>query len=158
MAYVKIEPSGCCINKGNIQVRLSMYLEPTDPRYSEHHVFVVDTTSKEYLAGYQGKLDAEGSPVDQADYDKWVDGLPHVWRDNPFNNHFIYVDGSVSTTEILEQAQDYLQEFFDGWSKGDSPEKIWQSKIRPVVTEKTLTPTQLSTANTKLNQIKVMVI
>lgn len=158
MPYVKIEPSGCCIHKGWIQVRLSFYLEPTDPRYNEHHVYVVDTTSQAWLRGYKGKVDSMGSPINQADYDTWVAGLPHIWRDNPFHNHFIFVDSTTSATEILKQAQDSFNEFFAGWAEGKDMTQVWLSKARPMLTSKTLSPAQLSSANTRLSQIKAMVL
>lgn len=39
MAYAKIEPTGCCVHKGLIQVRINLYLEFGDPRYDEHHIW-----------------------------------------------------------------------------------------------------------------------
>lgn len=158
MAYVKIEPSGCCIYKGRIQVRLSFCLEPTDPRHSEHHVYVVDEMSPLFKSGYKGKLGAMGAPVNQADHDAWIASLPHVWRDNPFHNHLIYVDATTSNAEILRQAQASFQEFFAGWSDGKSMIQVWKSKPRPVFAAKVLSPQQLTTANNKLAQIKAMVI
>lgn len=158
MAKVKIEPSGCCINKGWIQVRLSMYLEPTDPRYNEHHVFVVDETSRKWLNGYKGVVDTMGSPVDQANYDAWIDSLPHIWRDNPFNNHFIYVDETDSNATILLKIEAAFTEFFNGWSQYKEMEEVWHSKARPQLVSKTLTLTQITAANTRLTQIKAMVI
>lgn len=177
MAFVKLEPSGCVIHKGNIQVRLSMYLEPADARYSEHHVFVVDETSPEWLKGYPGEvktipvsqlsLETNGSwtilsedqgqvtiPADQADYDAWLAGLPHIWRDNPFHNHFIYVDGSATDAQIQKQAQDYLAEFYAGWSQNQKMEDVWHSKFRPRFTEKVLTSTQVTAVEARLSQLK----
>ncbi len=157
MAKVKIEPSGCVIHKGKIQIRLSMYLDPIDPRYSEHHVYVVDETSQKWKNGYKGAKNPDGSPI-QADYDAWIASLPHVWRDNPFNNHFIYVDADIPVADVKSQAQAYLNEFFTGWSEGKDMGAVWHSKPRPQFVSKTLTPMQLATVQTRLDQIKVMVI
>ena len=33
--YAKIEPSGCCVSHGSVQIRLAFYLEPGDARYEE---------------------------------------------------------------------------------------------------------------------------
>jgi len=158
MAYIKIEPSGCYIHKGRIQVRLCFYLEPTDPRYNEHHVYVVDETSQEWLGGYKGKVDAMSSPINQADYDTWIASLPHVWRDNPFHNHFIFIDADTTDSEILKQAQDAFQEFFDGWCKGKDMADVQHSKVRPAFVAKVLTAYQQLTCQNKLSQIKAMVI
>ncbi len=158
MAYIKIEPSGCVIHKGNIQVRLSMYLEPTDPRYNEHHVFVVDETSQQFLNGYKGKMTTEGIPVDQADYDAWIAGLPHIWRDNPFNNHFIYVDGNITITELKQKANDSFQEFFTCWSLGMNPIDVWHSKVRPVFVVKQLNEAEAIMTEYALREIKAIVI
>ncbi len=158
MAYIKIEPSGCCIYKGWIQVRLCFYLEPTDPRYNEHHVFVVDETSLQFKNGYKGKIDADGNPVNQADYDAWIASLPHIWRDNPFHNHFIFIDADTTDSEILKQAQDAFNEFFAGWCEGKEMADVWHSKVRPVFVTKVLTADQQLTCQNKLSQIKAMVI
>ncbi len=40
MPYAKVEPKGCVERHGNVQVKLSFYLEPGDARYDEHHVRV----------------------------------------------------------------------------------------------------------------------
>ena len=158
MAYTKIESSGCCIHKGWIQVRLCFYLEPADPRYNEHHVYVIDETSQAWKKGYKGAKDSMGSPVNQADYDAWIAGLPHIWRDNPFHNHFIFVDAVTPNTEILKQAQDSFNEFFAGWSEGKDMLDIWRSKVRPTLMSKTLSPAELTSTNNRLSQIKAMVI
>ncbi|GAG19174.1 unnamed protein product, partial [marine sediment metagenome] len=57
MAHAKLEPSGCGVHKDRVKLRISMYLEPSDPYYEKHHVYVPDPTSPEYLNGYQGEVD-----------------------------------------------------------------------------------------------------
>ena len=158
MSYIKIEPSGCGIYKGWIQVRLCFYLEPADPRYGEHHVFVVDETSQEFKDGYTGVVDAEGLPTDQSDYDTWVVSLPHIWRDNPFHNHFIFVDFNTPLTDIIKSAKEAFDEFLAGWKVGLDGNQVWHSRPRPKFVAKTLTAGQLALANMKLAQIKMMVI
>lgn len=155
---MKIEPYGCRIHKGLIQVKLCFYLEPTDPRYNEHHVYVIDETSREWLRGYKGKVDATGNPIDKDAYDTWFAALPHIWRDNPFNNHFIYVDVEATGNDILKQAHDSFNEFFGGWCESKDMMTVWQSKLRPQFIPKVLTSSQLALATTRLAQIKEMVI
>jgi len=110
MPYAKLEPSGCGIHKGRAKLRIDLFLEVGDPNYDKAHVFVVDETSPEFKAGYKGKLDAEGNP-DPADYEKWLDGLPHVWRDNPFHSHFIYPDKDATDADIKAQIERTLNYF-----------------------------------------------
>jgi hypothetical protein len=95
MAIAKIEPSGCTARKGKVQLRFSLYLEPGDPRYEEHHV----------------KVDGE-------------------WRDNPFHNHFVYVDADATDAEIQRLLAESLEEFFGLWVKGVSILEAW--KTRPL--------------------------
>lgn len=156
MAYIKVEPTGCCLNKGWIQVRLSFFLAPTDPRYSDHHVYVVDEASAEFKVGYKGKVDAMGQPLDWTDYQKWVDGLPHIWRDNPFHNHFLMVDGSITNTELLKQAQAAFTEFYAAWCKGQDLCEFWRAKRVPAKAAKVLTDAERLAAEKRLAEIKVL--
>lgn len=102
MAIAKIEPTGCCVRKGKVQLRFSFYLESTDPRYEEHHVQV---------------LDAEDIPTGE-------------WRNNPFHNHFVYVNADVCDDEVRQLLADSLEEFFGIWSRGEDILKVWKSKGR----------------------------
>jgi hypothetical protein len=115
--FVKVEPTGCCERKGMVQVRFSMYLDPGDARYSETYVQTVDVSSPEFLAGYTGKLDKQGNPVNQSAYDTWYDGLPKVWVLRPFHNHFIYVPPETSNDEILQIGAGFLHEAYLKWSQ-----------------------------------------
>ncbi len=76
MAYIKINPTGCAERKGLVQVRFDCYFEPTDPGYAEYHVTVPVVP----VEGYPGKVDKMGSPVDIADYDKWLAARPQGTR------------------------------------------------------------------------------
>lgn len=132
-----------------------MYLDSTDARYNEHHVYVVDTTSAEYMRGYKGKVAANGDPVDQVAYDKWLVSLPHIWQNNPFNNHFLFVDENITDRDLQDKAHEVLNEFLTGWTSGLSPIAVWKSKTRPKLTARTLTPEQQISLGTKLNELKV---
>lgn len=122
MAIAKIEPTGCAVYKGKVQLRLSFYLEPGDPRYEEHHVPVPITPE----GGYPGEVDAEGSPVDQDRYNSWLESLPKEWRDNPFHNHFVYVDVGAKDAEIEQLLEDSLKEFLGIWAGGEDILKAWK--------------------------------
>lgn len=109
--FVKIEPSGCCERKGLVQIRFCMYLEPGDYGYNIHHIRLPVIPK----GGYQGEV-SEGVPVDIEDYNKWLDGLPKVWRNNPFHNHFIYVEPDITDKEIVDIGEAFLDEAYIKWS------------------------------------------
>jgi hypothetical protein len=98
--YVKIEPSGVCERKGMVQVRYCMYLESGDYGYDKHYVEVPVIPE----GGYPGKVDEMGRPIDSTDYQKWIDGLSKVWQNNPFHNHFVYVEPTATDKEKIGRA------------------------------------------------------
>jgi hypothetical protein len=118
--YVKIEPTGCCERKGLVQVRLCFYLDPGDEKYNEHHVQVPAIPSE----GYQGKIDKDSMPEDRENYQKWLDELPKIWQNNPFHNHFIYVEPDVTDEEIMDKAEELLKESYAKWAKGEHPHLV----------------------------------
>ncbi len=113
MAYVKIEPSGCCERNGMVQVRFCMHLDDKDYGYDKHHIQVPDFTGAEY----KGKVDKDGNPVDFKDYQAWVDSLPKIWQNNPFHNHFIQVNPDTTETEIMDIAEAFLHEAYIKWAQ-----------------------------------------
>jgi len=123
--YAEIETSGIEVQDGLVSVRFAFYLEPFDPRYNEHFVHVIDETSKEFKEGYQGKIDEKGQPVDQKDYDKWLDNLPKVWRNNPFHNHFDLVSADITDAELKVLMKKRLKDFGKAWGESSSILKGW---------------------------------
>lgn len=98
---IKFEPSGTHVDtKGNLKIRLDFYPTPESKSYEINHVYIVDETSAEFIAGYKGKLDKEGNPVDQKDYDDWFAGLPHIWQTNPCLSHFIVVPPDIDKSSL----------------------------------------------------------
>ena len=123
-AYAVLEPSGCIVDQNQVRLRIDMFLTPEDPYYSRFHVFVIDEKSPEFLAGYPGVLDKDGKPVDRADYDKWWANLPHIWQDNPFHSHFIYLSPTVNDTDVKQKITDtltYFYGFYEACWKADKP-------------------------------------
>jgi hypothetical protein len=116
-----LESSGCSIDKNLVRLRIDMYLDAKDPYFSKTHVSVVDETSPEFLAGYKGKRDKDGRPLDAVDYNNWWDTLPHKWQDVPFHTHFIYVFPTASDAEIKKQIEDSLTYFYKFY------EACWQA-------------------------------
>ncbi len=100
----KFNPTGTHTHKGFLKVRVDLYPEPTDKTYKIHHVQVPVYPPE----GYQGKLDDMGSPIDQADYDNWIDSLPKVWQLNPCLCHFIKVKEASTKADLT----DYLEQIF----------------------------------------------
>jgi hypothetical protein len=113
--YFMVENSGCSVRKGMVEVRYCLYLEHGDAGYEKHHVQVLVIPE----GGYPGKLDKRGSPKDMSDYEKWFSELPRVWRDNPFHNHFVQFDYTVTDEEIHLVGQLALQMAYEKWAKNE---------------------------------------
>jgi len=114
-AYVVIEPSGCEEYHGNVRIRYDFFLTPDGYRYEDRHLYVPDWDSPEAQAGYKGKVDEEGIPVNQVQYDKWLDSLPHIWQDSPFHSHFCYFSPDVTDNEIKSAGLYHLGNFYTAW-------------------------------------------
>lgn len=86
---------------GMINVDASFYLEPGDDGYDKYiaeHFVTVPIRPPE---GYTGKVDKiTGEPIDK-DYKTWIATLPTEKRLNPFCNHSMQFEPSVTEEEIL---------------------------------------------------------
>jgi hypothetical protein len=118
MAYAVINKTGCGVRKGNCQIRLDFYLEPSNPRYNDKYLYLVDTTSEKYLAGYKGEVDKDGNPVNQEEWDAWWDSLPRVWVNTPFHTHFIYLPADFTDDDIKAQIELHLPNFYQAFQAG----------------------------------------
>jgi hypothetical protein len=120
--YAKIEPSGTQVRGNKVVIRVDLYLNPDDAYYDKTHVYVIDENSPDFLAGYLGKVDKDGIPRDEADYQKWIDGLPRIWQDNPFHTHFLNFSPDATDAEIkveIERTLDYFYSFHKAcWDAG----------------------------------------
>ena len=148
-AYGQVEKSGCVVRKGNCQIRLDFYLEPDDPRYNDKYLHLVDTTSPEWLAGYKGKVDEFGIPIDQEDYDTWFESLPRVWVNTPFHSHFIYLPPTFTNKDIEDAISYHLPNFYlafqDRWDEVQGGMRHgWatETRIRPIDYSKSDTPAE----------------
>lgn len=141
---VKIERSGTGIWKDRmIQVRACGYLEEGDPRYEEHRV--PDTEGQTYM----GEVTEDGTPIDQADYEKWLETLPK--KSNPFHNHLFRVTYTATDSEIIAIANAKMQEAFGKWS---SESKILISnKDMPYTIPAKTTATLRASLETRLSEI-----
>ena len=98
---IRFEPSGTHVDsKGNLKVRLDFYPNPGDKSYESQHVYVIDETSQEFKDGYKGEVDKDGNPIDEKDYQSWLDSLPHVWQTNPALCHFLTVKPDITKEEL----------------------------------------------------------
>ncbi len=149
MPIAKIEPTGCTVRKGKVQLRFSFYLEPGDPRYEEHHIQVPIIPE----GGYPDEVDAEGAPVDQEHYNSWLESLPKKWQDNPFHNHFVYVDADTPDFEIKQLMTETLEEFYGIWAKGEEILEAW--KTRPLKSKRQFVAGAMTNENKKRCQNKV---
>lgn len=113
MAYVKIEPSGCCEDKGMVQVRLSMFLDPGDYGFEKHHIDVPvrDLTEHEISSVF----DEHGRGL-KSDYEALVSTIGTKKQVNPFHNHFILVPPDITEKEIMDIAEAFLHEAYLKWA------------------------------------------
>lgn len=121
MAYAKLEPTGCGVFKGKIQLRISMYLELGDYGYERHHVQLPVIPS----GGYPGPVSKSGEPLDMTDYETWLAGLPKVWQNNPFHNHFIFVDSQTTDQDIRLKVVEAFNHFRQVWNDGKDILQEW---------------------------------
>lgn len=110
--------------RGVIRVRFAFYLEPDDARYAERYVHIPVVPK----GGYPGKTDEGGRPVDQSAYDTWLAGLPHVWQNTPFHNHFDQVSADITDTELQALMRKRLVNFGNVWVKG-SPSNVLGEEV-----------------------------
>lgn len=86
---------------GMINVDASFYLEPGDDGYDKYvveHFVTVPVMPKE---GFQGKIDTKTGEPDPKEYKDWIATLPKEQRLNPFCNHSMQFEPSVTEEEIL---------------------------------------------------------
>jgi len=119
VAFAIIEPSGCGIVKDVAKLRVDCFLNEDDPHFDKCYVYVPVIPPE----GYQGKVDKEGNPKNQADYDAWIESLPHIWQNNPFHSHKIWLpDAGASDNYINEQIERTLNYFYQfhqqSWDTG----------------------------------------
>lgn len=134
-----IEPTGTSVRRGAVQIRIDLFLDEQDARYNECHLWVVDTDSAEYKAGYSGstmpdweyKVDEEGHPLDEEEYKRWKaeydlatteyqawqDSLPHKWQDAPFHSHFIQLTPDATDEDVKKEVRKVLDGFGSEYEK-----------------------------------------
>jgi hypothetical protein len=66
-------------------------------------------------------VDKYGNPVDMIEYQKWLDGLPKAWQDNPFHNHFYYFEPDVTEKQIKTIGQTICKAARTEWDKDKTP-------------------------------------
>ena len=140
--------------RGNVRVKLSFFLEPEDARYDEHHVYVVDETCPIFQAGYHGKADKDSNPTDMSDYETWLDTCNHIWRDNPFHNHFLNVDSLKSDANIKALAEFHAPNFYKAWQEKKTMRSGWavSHRIKPIRYDEKETPAKYALRKSKCEQ------
>lgn len=117
--YVKIEPSGCSVRKGKLQIRLAMYLDEGDYGYESMLINVPALPEGGFIKGYTGKKTEDGTPVDLDAFNKWLKALPTVQINSDFHNHFIQVPPDTTNEEIMDIAEAFLHEAYIKWACGE---------------------------------------
>lgn len=101
----QFNPTGTHDKDGFLKVRFDLYPDVGDKTYALHDVEVPVIPPE----GYQGEVDGMGSPVDQNDYDNWIDGLPKIRQLNPALCHFIRIKETSTKADLT----DYLEQIFN---------------------------------------------
>jgi len=81
---------------------------------------------------------------------EWFTTLPKDWHDNPFHNHFVQFDPSVTDEEILFIGELTLQIAAEKWQKNKTPEVLNQPVMIDLSTEKK------TSCENRINQLKTM--
>ena len=141
----EIEKTGCCERKGMVQIRYAFYLDQDDYGYDKCHVQVPVIPE----GGYKGELTKEGTPVDQTDYQKWIDGLEKVCIDSPFHNHFSYFEPTDTEEKIKQTGADFCKQAKVKWDRDQTP----NLKNLTVSFPKTVDAKRKSDCEAKLNSL-----
>ncbi len=156
---LRFEPSGTHIHKGYRKVRFDLIPQPTDKTYAIYHIYYQDETSKEFLRGYKGKLNTEGSPVDQVDYNVWWDGLPKVWKTNPCLLYLLVIDGDETRTQIKQMLLDIFDKDTVSLLKGKLSQPVINlrdvTKLRPPVVASKVNSIDIEAINTRFSSMEV---
>lgn len=112
-----INPSGCHEKNGWLVVRGDLCLDEGDARYNDLRFYQTDWTSREALKGYNGKVDAEGNPLDWEAYNTWVDSLPKIWlSQRVFHSHMMRFNPyTLRDEDITSQLEHHLANFYKAW-------------------------------------------
>jgi hypothetical protein len=136
---------------GWIDIPILMYLDPKDYGYEIHYVDVPDFIG----AVYKGKIDKQGNPVNQEEYDAWVKSLPTKKQLNPFHTHFIHPEPATVTADKIKAEMDFhLPNFYEAWKSGKSIRSGWDTNTRQAPTryDKEMTPEQFTVRQTLIMQ------
>lgn len=94
MPYAKLNKSGCEERKGNVKIRLDFFLEPSDPRYNDTYLPIIDPET--------------GSPTDE-------------YQIVPFHSHFVHFSPDVTIEDIKVEIDFHLSNFYkafqDRWDE-----------------------------------------
>jgi hypothetical protein len=142
--FFKVNTTGVSERKGLVEVRYDLYLDSTDERYSEHYVQVPVIPKEDYA----GKVDKMGNPVDQDDYDKWLDGLERVYQHNPFCCHFCQFEPNVTDAEIEYVGKLALDMAYKNWVNNN----LRANKNQPVTFS--TNPKKIQACETRVATIK----
>lgn len=76
-----------------------------------------------------------------------------VWQDNPFHNHFIYVEPDMSDVDILKEADKWCKAAYKDWKK-DGPIVLKNEKVRwPEVTPERLAECEVLVAHLEITPL-----
>jgi len=147
LPYGKIERTGCCVSKGRVQVRYSLFLHPGEKRYEEYYLEMPIIPEK----GYPGELTDD--PESQAACQAWHDALPTEMVNTPFHDHFEYFEADATDKEIADELAEVLDEFWAIWQHNENISDGYVSR-KPKTDRKEGTPIQAVVAEARVALVK----
>lgn len=146
---VQFNPSGTHVEDDILKVRLDFYPAEGCKTYQQQHISVpVFPNPNDPFEGYKGEVitDPDGTkyPSDPAQYNAWVDSLPHIWRLNPAICVFVAVDENI-TKALLTQ---FIQGIYTADVLATLDDALVQPDSAHLVSPYMRNKTQLSTTKT----------
>jgi hypothetical protein len=118
--YYKIEKSGCCERKGMIQIRFSFYLDKEDYGYEKH---CIDIPERELTE-------------EEINNPELAKNVKTIKRNNPFHNHFVYLDPTITDKKIEDIGNGLLSEAYEFWKRDEFPSIKNRPYTQPQITNK----------------------
>lgn len=113
MAKVRIEPTGCVIKRGLIQVRYDFYLEPDDYNYD---LMWID---EPIIPPGTIWPSAKATDEEKKTFYDWIDTLPTQRVNAAFHGYLAYFPPDVTDQEIKDTGETLLHEAYAKWAAGE---------------------------------------
>lgn len=97
-------PSGTKIENNILFVRFDLYPSSNSKSYNIHYI-------EKPITQYAGKLDNDGVPIDQDDFDKWFNEVEKIRVLNPVCCVFVPINESTSVDQLYNHTSDFFSSY-----------------------------------------------